>query len=70
VKAGRIFRFPDETAGFDWELQEDEKAESDSQLQEPVEPETIKVFATKTPADMEWMKTTLSEQTDIRDIKK
>ena len=69
VKAGRIFRFPDETAGFDWELQEDETAESDSQLQEPVEAETIKVFATKTPADMEWMKTTLFEQSDIRDIR-
>jgi len=58
VKADTILRFPDEKADFDWELQE------------PFGRETIKVFATKTPADMsEWMKGTLFEKADTRSIK-
>jgi len=58
VKANEILRFPDEKADFDWELQE------------PFGRELIKVFATKTPADMdEWVKGTLFEKTDTRDIR-
>jgi len=58
MKAGIIYKFPDDKASFDWELHE------------PVGTEIIKVFATKTPADMERMKETLFEATDTcRNIK-
>ena len=58
VKAGMTYKFPSDIADFDWELQE------------PVGTEIIKVFATKTPADMsKWMKEMWFEPADHRNIR-
>lgn len=59
VKANMVFRFPDEKANFEWELQE------------PAGTEIIKVFATKTHvADMSiWMKEMRFSKADTRNIK-
>jgi len=58
VKAGMTYKFPSDIADFDWELQE------------PTGTEIIKVFATKTPADMsKWMKEMWFERADSRNIR-